>query len=966
MFKNVGFIGVLLALLIAGGASAALFTETISDENGLQTPGLVVLESNAERLLFELQTDLFTERIFVDGDTFIRLRSTGLDSSADPGEPELPQLGILVGLPPEGAWSVKVISAESRIQEMDYPIEKSPSPKPSRAGFPMIESALDSVNRSAGLDSEDTMVRLGEPAMIRGLQVMSLQLRPFCYNPNTNTLEHVFKLVVEVRFDPSENHAPVGDGWDDLLDGSVINYEVARYWRVEGGYSRTASAANPPALATGSLKIKVPADGLYQLDYDVLDTAGYDLTGDPADWQLFVGGEPAAILVEGEADNSFDPGDRVLFYGQAAKSRFTGTNVYWLTPGDEPGLRMESRSVEPGGYTITDTFRASIHIEENHLYDPVHPEINGDHWYWTDLRELVENCPQVTQQYTFSITHLSGVTGITATLGLSIQGYSEGTHNLKVWINGYQAGQPIWQDHDRLEIAYSFGSSWLIDGVNELVLENGNCDPGSTANGMAFNYCTLDYPANLVTGDDWLFFRGSKGDWQYRVDGLNDDLLLLDITDSITSVLLVDWLWGSDELRFQDSTDEAKNYLAVSPAGMKTPECALDQPSDLLTGADGAGYVLVSYGEFLPAVAPLIELRKSQGWETAVIDVMDIYDEFSYGLMNPAALWSFFSALDPIPEAVLLVGDGTIDYLDHLGQGWRNYIPVLPADVDPWWVETAADNRYACLDGYLSDPLPDFHLGRLAVSTLAETENVVKKIVNYETGRTGIAWGQRVLLVADNGDLAGDFPSISDELYQKYNQSGFEGARVYLAEDPAEPYEFATSGAGLEKARAAIQEYWNQGRFLINFTGHSSQSQWALENLFHREDVDDLLNFRRLPVVLSLTCYVNAFQIPLYAPLGEQLLIEPSGGAVATWGPTGGGLSTGHRYLGLGFIDAISGPNIATMGDATLSGKLAVYGAGLQTKYLIDTYVLLGDPAMTLVGGEIGSAIYIPVIQRQE
>ena len=48
-------------------------------------------------------------------------------------------------------------------------------------------------------------------------------------------------------------------------------------------------------------------------------------------------------------------------------------------------------------------------------------------------------------------------------------------------------------------------------------------------------------------------------------------------------------------------------------------------------------------------------------------------------------------------------------------------------------------------------------IGRLPVKTLAETQTVVDKIVQYETGPLPGGWNQTVTFVADNTDEAGNF-----------------------------------------------------------------------------------------------------------------------------------------------------------------------------------------------------------------
>ena len=83
----------------------------------------------------------------------------------------------------------------------------------------------------------------------------------------------------------------------------------------------------------------------------------------------------------------------------------------------------------------------------------------------------------------------------------------------------------------------------------------------------------------------------------------------------------------------------------------------------------------------------------------------------------------------PAPSYVLLVGDGTYDYQDYEGFGGKNFVPTyMVHSLD--FGETGCDNWFVCLDGE-GDFLPDMFIGRIPVKTVAETNTVVKKILNY-------------------------------------------------------------------------------------------------------------------------------------------------------------------------------------------------------------------------------------------
>jgi len=99
------------------------------------------------------------------------------------------------------------------------------------------------------------------------------------------------------------------------------------------------SPYNQPAY-----KILVDQDGLYQVSYTDLQAAGVPTSElnslDPQTFQLFNQTDEVALYVEGEKDGKFHPTDYFLFYGQKVYTKFTDTNVYWLSWGNTKGLRM--------------------------------------------------------------------------------------------------------------------------------------------------------------------------------------------------------------------------------------------------------------------------------------------------------------------------------------------------------------------------------------------------------------------------------------------------------------------------------------------------------------------------------------------------------------------------------------------------------------------------------------------------
>jgi hypothetical protein len=389
---------------------------------------------------------------------------------------------------------------------------------------------------------------------------------------------------------------------------------------------------------------------------------------------------------------------------------------------------------------------------------------------------------------------------------------------------------------------------------------------------------------------------------------------------------------------------------------MVLPPTRLRLLTPLQTGVnfEGVDYLMITPATFAPALSDLVALRESQGLLVAIEDIQAIYDVFGDGRSDPAAVQAYLANAYNTwlirPTYILLVGDGTTDPKRYQASSSITFIPPFLADVDPWAGETASDNRFVTLEG--KDNLPEMLIGRLPTNSTDEVQAMISKIVKYETEPEPGSWSGLGSYVADNGDSAGDFPKLLESLVTRFQGPTLTTQRRYYDPDKNTTQEF----------QDALEKTWNLGSSLMVYAGHASIHQWAAENFFHLENVPELANEQRLPVLLELTCFTGSFQVPGFETLDESLLRHPTGGVVAAWGSTGLGISTGHHWLAEGFLANIFSNPYSDLGSATLAGKLnlAAQGKGAYPD-LIDTYTLIGDPATQMFSTHTA---FMPLMQR--
>lgn len=114
------------------------------------------------------------------------------------------------------------------------------------------------------------------------------------------------------------------------------------------------------------------------------------------------------------------------------------------------------------------------------------------------------------------------------------------------------------------------------------------------------------------------------------------------------------------------SAGATRNLIAIADTLVGQPlSVSADQPSDLTALLADVDMVIISHGDLRQSVEPLAAWRRTQGLKVAVVDIEEVYDEFSYGSHTPEALrdllaWTASHSVKP-PRCVLLVGDSSWD-----------------------------------------------------------------------------------------------------------------------------------------------------------------------------------------------------------------------------------------------------------------------------------------------------------------
>ncbi len=671
-------------------------------------------------------------------------------------------------------------------------------------------------------------------------------------------------------------------------------------------------------------------------------------------WQLSRDGEPIAWRLT-------DDGSAIEFYASAlpeAARTYSRFDVYRLSVADGPHTAARVKTVRgelTGGPTATPggTFRASQSFEQEVLGRPlVTNDPSADYWFWDGV--LSGHPSFGNRRLDFSLAP-DGEARLSTDNRLSLRfwGLSDTPqspdHQARIWLNGIDLGTVAWNDLGAATLDVEFGRGALRNDANRLVVE-----------GLVGNF--------LIDGFDLHYdraFRASTGTLHLTageravvtVEGLPSANIAVWELSSPTTPRRLQALTveadgtGTWNVSFRPSGADV-SYLVTSERQAVALRPRHEAAAALLDTSTVADYVVIAPAMLHDAAQALAELRRAGGLSTLVIEPQAIYDAFGHGRRQPQALRTFFQVAyetwQAAPRYAVLAGKGSYDYRDLLQLGGNLIPPFMaagPGINSPFGTSlAAADSLLGDIDG---DGIPNLALGRLPVVDNAELQALVDKIADYEQRVADQAsdtpWLDRSLILSDVPDGGGDFTTDADALAARLPDTG---TNLRLATP-------TTSNANA--VRAQLLQELADGARLLGYVGHGGFDRLSGYGLLTSSDVPSLARAERPPLVTAMTCNIGMFAFPGFTALGEELVLLPTGGAIAVWGPTGLSFNTPAVALGGQVFDALFEEPVLTgdgtpvpaprLGDRLTEGwrRHATGDAASPTRSI---YGLLGDPAL--------------------
>ena len=700
---------------------------------------------------------------------------------------------------------------------------------------------------------------------------------------------------------------------EEQVRPTVVELSLPDDLRWEVAYN--AITPNPDkhreVISQPGVRISAKASGLIRVTRAELQAGGFDVNADPTTWQLYLQGVELPIIIGPNADY-------LEFLGKALDTVESDIRVYYLIAGPGPGKRMKAASPRRSlGTIIAKKYDQTTVKKEKTSFDN------------TILNGPVENfwgrvVSTSTVPFTFNLTGIDQTPG-DRELTLKFQGLSQTPHNISITLNGNPLAPIVGMSRDPMVKSYAIPVGFLVEGQNTLQMSS---PLGDTS---FFDNLSIDFPRSYLADNDRIDFY-TQTNKITRLSGFSTaNVRLFDVTYDEAPVEIVHTNIIESNGKFGPEIPAGRSRLFYATEASKFGSVISIKPYDptlLEVPTESAQLLIISHAALMSGAQSWADYRAGQGISTKLIDVAEIFDEFSYGVSTSVAIEDFIQFAknnwQVRPDYVLLIGDASFDPKNYLGLGAFNDLPTRM--VNTLYEETGSDEALA---DFNDDGLAELAIGRASVRNNGELATVLNKTMLWEQNLTATSLKDRGVLFAYDQNEGWDFLAMSNRLMDK------------LPIDV--PRTTVQRGVPTDAdSKLAVKSAFNSGVFIANYSGHGTAGAWRNTAFFANADIMTLTNTGAPALVTALTCLNAYFVVPHTTSLAETITKSTNGGAVAIWASTGKTTPDVQEVMAARFYEQLAAGNITRMGDLVKDAKAQlISGADVRL-----SWTLIGDPML--------------------
>ncbi len=691
--------------------------------------------------------------------------------------------------------------------------------------------------------------------------------------------------------------------------------------QIPRGYTQE-TFKNNSVLGQGQFyKLQIIEDGIYKIDHEFLKEAGLDPSNiNPSGIRLL--GTQTGMLPQANdkltvddlkeiplwrsenSDDRFDEDDYLLFYGYGPDRiyydenerllkqelhLYDTANYYFMTTGNKPGENIAPRSSLDRSIGLVSIFDDFIFHEEDN-YNIVQ---SGRHWYG----ERIEHTETI--RFTFPLEGL--VPHKTIYVQGSFMSTATSESSMRVSANGIMMGEiPINAVPQTL---YGFKGIEAkgefrvrVDDLTEadqfeLSFEYTNENEGT---GYLDKF-SIRMPRFIQLYGNQTTFQSltslNYGSTAFFINNINEDHRIWDITNPLNPLDQEFFIQENGKGVFRTNTDTLRRFVIFRGAEFPNPELLGDIENQNLHALPPADGLIITTGDLMGEARRLASFRKEfNGLDVHVVQIDKVCNEFSGGRQDVTAVRNLVKMLyqkDQRMKYVLLFGDASFSYKKS-----GNFVPTYQSVNSLHNVHSyASDDYFGFMDpdeGEWSERTSgnsishdmEIAIGRLPVHNAEEAQQVVDKIIRYESDLNGLgAWRNRIAFIADDGE-SNKFQLQSDFLATDLEsvQPAMNPDRIFVDAFPQDQSD--------NPVTRKINDQIQNGLLIVDFIGHGGETSWTNEAILTSKDITEWTNGDKLPVFLTATCEFGRFDDPNRLSGAELAVLHPQGGAIGMFTTT--------------------------------------------------------------------------------
>ena len=730
------------------------------------------------------------------------------------------------------------------------------------------------------------------------------------------------------------------------------------------------------------LMVATEREGMYALRYEDLLPHGDPAAIDLERLTLKDGDRLVPLAVWGTQNGRLSNASAIYFYHPGPRAG-APVKSYRLTYADFPPRIREVEVVAEGDpvpdVVVTRTF------EEDLLWDGWEclnakgldgPEAERPQWFWRNVPAKAKKNgppgPDQTQNFAFHLLpRPKAIDIVPCVIEIRLRSHLAEScpQSIAVAIGGHEIGKAEWTEPGMRTVSLPFPGNLtaekLVVSITNTSAEPQWDDAGNQVrpkrpNDVLVDSIAIRYPSLLAgptNAERQLLYEFTADAGSpvrtYRFRAMNaEGFRLYDL---------------SDLRRLRDGhavvePGKAARFACVNADGYYAPSAVRPTAKrNLARETEGGDWVVVTVERFAENLRPLVEMRRRQGLKPYVVTDREVYDAFSGGTAEPAAIRRFMAhaakAWRTKPRWLLLVGDA------DRAATFVSEKPVLPTMLVKTFYNGATASDFAFIEG-IDETIA---VGRIPVRRETELAAVIDRMLKYEETPAGGAWRRRLTFVASEGRFGPVIDPIIENavirMLEDQIPAAYDLNMTYA--NPTSKYVYPP-----ERLNAKVIDRFNDGSLMFTYIGHGYKKGFdalrfgtEVYPILNAKDIDRIDAGARNPLMAIIACSTAHFDDPSEDSIAEELL-RKKGGPVAIIGSTRISHPFANTLLGKELVAAFFGGD-RTLGEVLTVAKskvadrwsedpMAAIGSlfvrGLDVGRLMKDhahlYVLLGDPAV--------------------